>query len=454
MAKKGGSKTYQLPGLRQALAAVNSMGKQMGQERMGDYKVAASASAAGQANLARQTRALSRGLVLGQKQNAAAIGRLSDRARASQRQVANKQANSVSRYGSALAGSASSQFGQARATAKAGAQVVGGQAKAGKAMQAIAGTVAAFAGNEVAAQNAAAKYSLNQALQQRTIVDNQTLAGLTEDLYKQSLAYNAQMQMYQQQRADAAADAKKAELAQTRDTLGFLQESTPEIGAWMQNELDTNHDTYYKDGQLDIAALKDAYATHIGIDPAAVAPGSQDATRLDVVLGIAREVQNGADINTATTTALNTLYGGMQGWDKMAPKQLSSITAGIGAATEGIATANLQALGALNVSISSQGFGGGFLGDINKQARDAASAGATTVGFRDAAAYHIQEQYGAPTAKAWLRGQTNWSDSAIDAYLGTLNSGVTEGYEFSNSGGGSVPAASSSTPAPRPRGLG
>jgi hypothetical protein len=450
MAKKGGgSKTYQLPGLRQALAAVNSMGKQMGQERMGDYKVAGSASAAGQANLSRQTRALTRGLVLGQRQNAAAIGRLSDRARASQRQVANKQANSVSRYGSALAGSAASQFGQAKATAKAGAQVVGGQAKAGKAMQAIAGTVAGFAGQEVKAQNAAAQYSLNQALQQRTIVDNQTLAGLTEDLYKQSLAYNAQMQMYEKQRADAAADARKAELGQTRDTLGFLQNATPEIGSWLQNEMQTNPDGLQTDGKWDPTKMKDAYAVSIGADP----NNPQDQTRLNVAVGIARELANGADITTATTSALNTLYDGMPGWDRMAPKQLSAITHGIGLEQERTVTQNLQEIGALGLTANKTIIGadeGGLISSLGS-----ASVEKTSSQFKEAATAHILETYGEPTARAWLRGQFNWSDSAIDGYLAGLPAGAAKAYSFSGETTSAAAPPSGTAPyPPRPRGLG
>ena len=188
MGKKGGSGIN----LKAALKVVNQLGKQMSAESTGDYNVALSALTAGQKNLSKQTRAFTRDMLLSQGQNQQALGALGARARAQSGVVSAKQAAATSRYGSALGASVASQYKPAAAVAAGTGRVVTGQAKQGKGIGRVGETVAGIAQAGVVAQQAAAEYGLAQALQQRNIVDAQTLASLTGDLYKTAMSYNMQ----------------------------------------------------------------------------------------------------------------------------------------------------------------------------------------------------------------------------------------------------------------------
>jgi hypothetical protein len=189
MAKKG------TPGLRQALKAINTLGRQMNREAMGDYGIALSASKAGQAGLRAQLGRLEGDAlrtVLGSQR---ALGGLTKAAKRQQRGVRAGQARTVSRYGAALGGSIANSYGQARASAAAGTKVQKGYAAAGRAQGRTAQTVMGIAEAGASAQGQAAKYALAQALQARNTVDAQTLAQMTSDIYQSQLQFEQQKAM-------------------------------------------------------------------------------------------------------------------------------------------------------------------------------------------------------------------------------------------------------------------
>lgn len=181
--------------LKAALAATRSYGRQLSKEATADYKVAMSASLAGQLGLAKQTRGLTRDLVMGQQKNNVMLQHLADRAAASKGQVRRGIAGTTSRYGAGLGASVASQYGQATATAASNAQVQKGYAAMGRRTMSEAQTVAAIAKSGIKAQAGAADYALAQALQQRNIADNQVVGEMTADLYKQQMAFEQQKEL-------------------------------------------------------------------------------------------------------------------------------------------------------------------------------------------------------------------------------------------------------------------
>jgi len=209
-----------IQGMGKAMRAVKTLGKQMHNEADADFAVSLSANAAGSSGLAKQTRGLTRDLLAGQLKSNASLSKLARNARAQTGVVASQQAKTTSRYGSALGESNAAAYAQAKATAGATGKLVTGAAKAGKQLTGVAQTVAGIAAQGVAAQRAAAEYSLNQALQQRNIIDNQTLAGLTGDLYKMGIEANLQWKMWKKQQEYALKQADIAAGKQTQAQLG------------------------------------------------------------------------------------------------------------------------------------------------------------------------------------------------------------------------------------------
>lgn len=214
MSKKG------TPGLRQALRAVNQLGQQMTAESNADYSVALSASSAGQKNLMRQTRVLTRDLLVGQQKQTAALSKLAKTARQQKGVVNQNQQNTVNRYGSAMAGSAAAQYNVADSIAAGTGRVVSGQAKAGQKMSNVAQTVAGMAQAGVKAQAGAAKYALAQAMQQRAILDNQTLAQLTGQIYSQAMEYQTQVALMEKEAKLAEEQAEGSEKSEARRLMG------------------------------------------------------------------------------------------------------------------------------------------------------------------------------------------------------------------------------------------
>lgn len=322
------------PGLRKALAQVDKLGRQMTREADADYAIAAGGVAAGQQNLSRQTRALTRDLLLGNKQNAAAIDSLRARAAGLSSSVAGTQSRTTSRYGSALGESVSNAFAGARGQAAAGEITAKASSRASLAIARTAGTVAGIAQAGVKAQGAAAAYSLNQALQQRAIVDNQTLAQLTGDLYSQAIQYNTQLALYERQRADARRDAKKAEEAANTQlldsTVSILTSAGPKVYAWLndRNNLKTDPET----GLIDITATLAEFQTDMALNPT-VGPNGEpsiDSTMVSMATVALQGMRAGDGIDAGFYSGLDTLYSSMEGWDAYSLKTIQAIITGGG----------------------------------------------------------------------------------------------------------------------------
>lgn len=201
------------PGLRQALKAITSFQSGLNAETDADYAVALSALTAGRKNISKQTRALSRDLLSGQTKSVASLNKLAKTARAQKGVVAGQEDATVSRYGTALGASVHSQYGVARAAAAGTGKLLTGTAKAGKATAKTAGTIIQLAKTGNRAQQAAAKYALAQAMQQRNIATNESVAAMMSQVYTQAIAFENQKALleYQyelEQKKIAAEEAK------------------------------------------------------------------------------------------------------------------------------------------------------------------------------------------------------------------------------------------------------
>jgi hypothetical protein len=413
------AKGYKLPGLNKALKTVNTLGNQMTREADADYAVALSALRAGQQGLAKQTRGLTRDLLAGQLKSTTSLSKLAKAARAEKAVVANKQANTTSKYGAALGQSVSRSYGTATAIAGGTAKVLTGAARAGKATTGVATTVAGIAQAGVAAQASAAKYSMNQALQQRAIIDNQTLAGMTSQLYQTALQYNADMAMYERQRADALSDARKAEVGETKDTVEWLTSTSGDMGSWLQSADELN--TYDVDGKFDVAAAIEAYTAEMGLNPEVV---PRDADQLAVMTVAMRGMAEGVDATTAITNAMNELFQGKAGWEKVSTNLMGSTSAYIAASMEAKSLTTIQGFEGVTYDTGDVSGLPLDLGDIywgNRQG--------SAMQSRDAAARAIMDAHGSSVARAWLRGTGAFegNDVAINYYLSNLPSAADLG---------------------------
>jgi hypothetical protein len=296
------------PGLRAALKVVDQLGHQMTAEADADYAVGLSASNAGQRALRKQTRGLTRDLLAGQQVQGASLSRLAREARAQKGAVSARQSATVGRYGAALGGSIANAFGVANATASGTANVLAGAAKAGHKQAKVAGTVAGIAAQGVAAQKQAAAYSMNQALQQRAIVDNQTLAGLTGQLYETALQYNMQWQMWKKQQDYAA---KQAEKANGFGSKGDAQRLMQEGGAIASAAADSYRDwkAEHPDEDINVSTAAAEYAAEYNYDPA-----GPEVTLFSATI---RNLKSGTPYAAdAYGQAMNTLFGGAKGFDQ------------------------------------------------------------------------------------------------------------------------------------------
>lgn len=303
------------PGLKAALKVVNRLGKQMYAESDADYAVALSASNAGQANLAKQTRGLTRDLLLSSTQNRLAVQSLSQRARAGVKQTQAKQAGISNRYGAAMGASAAAQFAPAMATAKAGAEVLKGMSKASAKTAKVGQTVAGIAAAGVRAQKQAAAYSLNQALQQRNIIDNQTLAGLTGQLYQTAMEYNMQWELWKKQQDYAAKQAEKTSGFGTKQDAIRLMNEGGDIAAGAAD--------YFRDAKNE--AGEDFNPSDVSVSEAAqeyALENNYDPNGAEVALFSAtmRELKSGYSTNITASeaygNAMSTLFGGAKGFEK------------------------------------------------------------------------------------------------------------------------------------------
>jgi hypothetical protein len=304
--------------IRTGLAAVQAQGQAMHHEAMADYGVVLSASNAGSANQRRQLGRLERQVMGDLGRNQASLRQLTRKARANQGAVRASQAQTVSRYGAALGGHVSEAYGQANATAAAGTQVAKGAQAAGRATTKLGKTVMGLAESEVVAQKASAQYSLNQALQQRNIIDNQTLATLEGQLYQTALQYNMQWELWKKQQDYALKAAKKSEYAEAEAAVDQLMNEGSDL-AVQAADVQRAWKEEHPDEMLNVTDATATWAAengYVGDDP-----------QVQVFAATLRNIRNGTNAAEAYANAIRSLYSG-------APKASQwlepAITAGIG----------------------------------------------------------------------------------------------------------------------------
>jgi hypothetical protein len=342
---------------------------------------------AAQGNLTRQLSRSTRFMSAENERILSRLANLGERSDAVTAKVQGTQAKTTSMYGAGLGSSIARQFNPARVSAGAGEKTVAAQAAAGRRGEVVTEGVLGIAAAGAAAQQSAAVYSLNQALQQRTIIDNQTLASLAGDMYQTALQYNMQKALADRERKYAEEQAKKAAKAETRETVRLLTEKAPGVGAWVE----TNIAKYTSESGIDIEAAKAAYVSEYGLDPV---NNPQDAHELAVFTATLRNVQNGMGTEAALTKAIDTLYGGMAGWEKLSTSVDRSIAAEMAAEVSAINATSL----------------------INESGFDPAQAGLE----RDQFIVKMREQYGDEAAKNWLVENLGWSEDAAVWYISNL----------------------------------
>lgn len=217
---------------------INQTARAFQRNRMGDYGVALSANAAGVANQAAQMGRAEAFLQGGIRASNRALRGLGTAARLNQRAQRAEQGRLSSQYGAGLSGIAATRLGPANAQAAATSLNMAAAGAVGKAGKQTADMMTLMGAQEVAAQGSAAKYQLAQALQQRTIVDNQTLAQL-----------QGQVMQFEQAKALAKYNydlSQKAIKAQEKAQGPGLQVAVDALGTDAQNFL-----AYYRDHQDD-----------------------------------------------------------------------------------------------------------------------------------------------------------------------------------------------------------
>lgn len=287
------------------------LGKQMAGERKGDYRTALNTQNAISANLARQTSRLTRQIQGQSLRQAAAVTRLSARGKAVQRGVTAAQ-NRAEGY-AGMGQVAEQQFGVARATGAAAKAITAAQAREAMSGVGTAKLVSRIAAQAVAGLGEAAQYGLAQALQQRTIIDNNTLAQLTGQMYNTALQYNMQWEMWKKQQEYAADQAKKA----NKQGVGRLAAETPLIMDSINGVVGELRDN----GELNGATAPEVAAKvmgELGYDPTANPAESQ------YIMAIARNYVSmahsggggGGGIAAATNAAITQIYGDSQGFER------------------------------------------------------------------------------------------------------------------------------------------
>lgn len=340
----------QLPGLRAGLRAVKTEGKQMARERLADYKLELSGVRAGQANYARQLGRAQK--ILGRTTSGATSmsKRVTKMSKANARAVERAQSDAVSRYGTALGASASQQFAPARSAVQQGRIIAKETSRSVGAGNRAAKTVAKIAGQGAKAQMGAAKFALAQALQQRTILDNQTLAGLQEDLYKQGLAYESSQLLAEQQheydielaKLNAKLDRKAAEeaakgqppgLEGVKSVIDSVGAATPHLqNLFWQKDADGNY--------LKPAAVAEQYITDNNItdtnEQAFVTAYASNLYKMGAGPTSAGQI-SGSDPGDAISKAVQQTYSQLypQWWKKHSSDILDASTASINSNTLG-----------------------------------------------------------------------------------------------------------------------
>jgi hypothetical protein len=309
--------------LKDAVKVINKLGRQGYKENIADYDVVMSAGAAGQANFGNQTRLLTRAMLAGQKQNRLAIAALKAKAADVSGDVQRAENKAVSRYGSGMGQAVATAFGPAQATGEAAVQNLTGAARAAGQQSKTAGVVAGIAAQGVAAQAEAAKYAFSQALMARNMVTAETMANLTGQLYQTAFQYNAQWQLWKRQqeyaekKADAAIKPYIHRLASEAPTIAadagdLVRQALLEPGGTIQD--------------MDIAGAVETWMTANNY--------TEDDPEVGVMVKTLQYMKssyatgNPITAGAAIQRSIDTLYGGMPGYDKLERTLLDAVWTG------------------------------------------------------------------------------------------------------------------------------
>jgi len=318
MAKGKGSKGgLRTPGLKEGLKTIGVLGKQMGKERMADYNVALSASFAGSAGLARQISRLEKNtLGVTNRFVTRSLGREVAQARALRGRTRSGEKEQSVRYGKALGDYAGTVFRPAQVQARSNLQVQGALARQGATGVAVGRDAARMAQQGAVAQQGAAAYALAQALQQRTIVDNETLASLTGQMYQSALEYNMQWEMWKKQQEYAAKQAEKEADLSKEDVL-HLGERVPDLANSVFNHIQEAREK--SAGPINLAQVIQSWAEQNAIT---------DEGELAVATAIARNIKADMTPSAAAAKAIEDIYGGTKGYQKFGPELAAGVESG------------------------------------------------------------------------------------------------------------------------------
>lgn len=191
-------------GLRGQIAEIRAGKRAMDKEAGADYGVTKSANKAGAANLNAQLGRINRQLLGTTKRTTKAVGHLTQRSKAVERQTRARQNASVSRYGTSLGASVSQQFQTARATSAAGVQGLRGARTVAARGANMAQGVIGIAEAGAKAQKASGDYALAQALQARYTVSAETAFAAEQELRLQQLQFQQQKKLQDLENQEAA----------------------------------------------------------------------------------------------------------------------------------------------------------------------------------------------------------------------------------------------------------
>lgn len=345
-------------GLKKALAEVKKLDSQMRREGIGDYKVALSANTAISGNLGNVVGRLERPMLKDVLRSQRALGAYTQGSKRTQQRVRRDEAGTVSRYGSAMGAAVNAAYAPASAVAASSVQMQRGAEIAGVKGGRAAQTVAALGRQGVAAIQAAGEYALATALQQRNIVDSQTIAQLTGQAYQAAIDYNNQVKLMKLQHKLATEEAEKAAGTQGRSEANYIVGEGTGIAV---GAADTWRDYHNRQGdyegleegaKLDVTAAAETWATQNGY-----APGGPEMT---VYAATLRRINQGMNADAAYQETVRTLYGHLPGWERWGEKALMG--AGAGVRAEQTRQAYLDYYNALNPD------GGGGGDDANRHA--------------------------------------------------------------------------------------
>lgn len=297
--------------LRAALKTVKTYGNQINAEAKADYKVAMSATGAGQRNLMKQTRALTREALGTYSKTNQRLAGLGDRATQFRSQEKRAEDRVTRQYGSALSGSVQQSYSTAR-TAEAGT----GKLQKATLRQGLAGAKTAASAMKIAKQGVragkqASAYELAQALQQRYIANNSDIAQMTSALYQAELQAQASFDLWKKQQQYTAKQTEKTQLAGLE---GVADDLTPAVYDAMQKYVANGKDVSLETATKNIA------------EQYSIAQGTDEYAFLQKAISVMRT--QGSSPADALYSIFQNAYSGAHGWDKIAQPLQDQITAG------------------------------------------------------------------------------------------------------------------------------